>query len=438
MNRLRRLLLLVAATVFSSPVAATTDLIGIYELARQHDASWQAAQATLLAERERVPQARAAILPNVSADAGASRNRQDATGSGTDSFTQTQIGVALTQSLYDRQRRLGIDLAQDQVTLAERVLDRAGEALILRVADRYFAVLAALDNVELAGAEKTAIARQLELAQERLEVGLGTVTDLYDAQARFQLAQAEELRALSALEDAREALAEINGGFSDELAPLQEVTPLDDPEPADANAWVDRALAGNTELELQRIEAELARQGIEIQRAGNQPRVDLQLSHRNVDNRSALPGAGGDRDSTSAGVQLVVPLWQGGRVASSTREAGFRYDAALKTLEATERNVRRSARTAYLDVVTAVRSVIALDQAVTASESALEARREGFEAGIFPNLDVLDAQRDLFRARRDYLGARYGYILSRLRLQEITGSLDEDDLRLVNTWLRHP
>lgn len=424
-----------------SPVGHADDLLSIYALSRANDPLFQAAEFTLRAEQQLPRQARAALLPNVNASAARIRARDEISGSaaflteGSATFNVNQYGIDLTQTIFDRGKSLSLAQAQSQSRVAELEFQSATQQLILRVAIRYFAVLAAQDDVDLSIAEKRAVARQLELADERLQVGLGTKTDLFDAQARFRLAEAQEIRARNFLDNARQALGELIGQPPPALTKLGSGSPVEGPSPEDVQAWVDRALSDNLDLEIARQTETVAEQELERQRAGRYPSLDLVVRHNVSDADGSISGPGIKNTSTDALVQLSVPIYQGGSVDAQTREALYRLQAAQKQTESALRSADRTTRSAYSDIITSIRQAEALDQAVVASESALEAKREGFAAGLDTNIDVLNAQRDLFRAKRDYLQSRYEYILNFLRLQQAVGELDEDDLEKVNGWL---
>jgi outer membrane protein len=426
-------------TVPATAVAA--DLWSIYTLARDNDADFQAQRFAYQAEQQVLPQARAAFRPSVTANAGGARGSEELktdiqfANEGRASFYSENASIIVSQSLYNRQNRLGVDQATQEVEAASLALLGAEQELLLRVARRYFLVLAARDNVGLARSNKTAIARQLELADERLEVGLGTRTDLFDAQARFQIAEAEEIVAQNLLDDTRRALVEITAEIPSELAALSVDAPLLAPDPDDVQHWVDRAMRANVPLSLQRLNVQIAQMEVSRQRSARGPVVALNLEYRYNNTDGSIGGPGAQRDATDFGVQVAVPLFRGGLISASTQQALYRYDEALQVLEGRERAALRGIHATFSNVTSTIRLVKALQQAVAAGESALQAKQEGFAAGLNTNLDVLDAQRDLFQDKRDHLRARYDYILNLLNLEQVAGSLSEASLRQINTWL---
>jgi outer membrane protein len=265
-------------------------------------------------------------------------------------------------------------------------------------------------------------------------VGIGTQTDLYDAQARFQLAEANEIEAGNLIEDAIQSLVLIIGTDPRELSRLREDAPLEMPSPASVVDWVAMAIDNNPTLRSAALDLEIARQEIDRQKYTKHPSVSLNAAQSYRDNSGGVNGSS-DRTNTSIGLELQFPLYVGGAVAAQVQQAALNANSQEQIVELTRRSVDRTIRDIFNDVTSGINRVKALDQAVIAGQSAVEAKQEGFAAGLITNLDVLDAQRDLFQARRDYLRARYDFILSVLRLEQAAGQLDEADVARINTWL---
>ncbi|HSH43872.1 MAG TPA: TolC family outer membrane protein [Arenicellales bacterium] len=421
--------------------ASAEDLIDIYNAAVDNDPVFQSQALTLKAEQEGPASARSGLLPNVRLYAARARYDEEVTGpgavgaAGSADYDANEYGFNVTQTIYNRERLLNYEQAKLRRQAAETDFLQAQQDLIVRVVDRYLAVLAAEDNLELAIAERRAIFRQLELARSRLEVGLGTSTDLHDAMARYELAQAQEIRAQQTLEDANQALEELIGRRVETLAPLDLDSPLTPPSPEDSAEWVQRAEQGNLDLISAGLNEEVSRREVSRQKARRMPSLDLVVNHDVGDNDGSIAGGDVERSATVARLQLELPIYQGGGISADSRAASYRYQAAGQQTESALRGAIRNARSSYLEVITSVREATALDQAVVASEKALESRQEGYEAGLNTNLDVLDAQRDLFQARRDYLSARYRYINNKLQLYSVAGELGIEDLETVNDWL---
>lgn len=434
---------LFAAGLLLCHYALAMDIASVYELALANDPTFRADAADYQAEQQLPITARSALLPSLSANAGVGRTRNgisgggDFTPEGSATFGTSKYGFNFNQTLFDRGAYLAYKQAQVRAGGADFDFAIARQSLIIRVVVRYFAVLAAQDNLDLTTANRKALQRQLELADERLQVGLGTTTDLFDAQARFSQAEAEEIEANTLLENSYQLLAQLIGQVpATPLERLKPDAPLLYPTPNDIEVWVQRALDNNLELLASKNNENFALQEIELQRSGHLPRLDFLVDHRVLDDEGSISGPAIRTDGMDALVQLSLPILQGGAVVSRTKEAGYRYQAAQQRVESARRSAEQIARAAFLNTTTRIRQVEAFDKAVLASESAVEAKVEGFEAGLNTNIDVLDAQRDLFRAQRDHLRSRYDYILNRLDLEQVIGDLDEDDIIQVNTWLK--
>lgn len=421
--------------------AQADSLHDIYQLARERDPTLRAAAAARDAAIEAGPQARSGVLPTVGLGGEATRNMYDerdptpGTSDPTYSTNQT-YSLNLTQPLFRWDRWVALEQADFLVAQAQAEYGAAEQELMVRVADRYFAVLAAQDAVRLAGTQKESFGRQLEQAQQRFEVGLSAITDVQEAQASYDLALATEIRAQNQLDSAREQLREIIGEPRENLDAVQDqgFTPVT-PEPQNQQNWVDSALQQNPDLAAARAASEAAREQIGIARAGHYPTVDAIASYSYNDSNF-----GGfrpvERNDGAVGVQLAVPLYQGGFVNSRTREARARFDQAREQLDVTQRNIERQTRDAFRGVVSGISEVKAAQQARASSATALEAAQTGFEVGTRTIVDVLDAQRTLTEAELNLFQARYDYLLNSLRLKQAAGTLAPDDLQALGKWLQ--
>lgn len=429
---------LILMSCLSLPVHAA-DLVDIYELARQQDPRLQQAEAAHAAQLEARPQSRALLLPTVSAAANTTDNDQDRTFEnpafgGEEGFNSHGYSLSLTQPIYHHDRFVQLKQAGKRVRQADAQLNAAQQDVIVRVAERYFDVLAAEDTLEFARAEKNAIQRQLEQTKQQFEVGLIAITDVHEAQASYDLAVAREIEAENRLADAREALSELTGRDHRHLRPLREKVPLISPDPEDMQQWTETALAENPQLTAVRYASEVAQQEVARQRSGHYPTVDVVVNNsKSISGGGSLGGS--EIDSTSVSLELNVPLFEGGLVVSQTREAQQRFIEAQEVLEEQRRATIRQARESYRGVKADISRVRALQQAVVSNTSRLEATEAGLEVGTRTTVDVLDARRELFRARRDYARARYDYILNTLRLKEAAGILAAADLGKINKWL---
>lgn len=410
------------------PTAGAVGILEVYRDALENDPRLQQAASTRQAQQELKPQADALSLPVISAQGALSRNFP----SNGDNFTDRSAGLFLNQPIYNRGNRVRQRQADITVEQADVDYARAEQDLVLRVAGRYFDVLAAQDDVGFALANKMAIARQLEQVTRRFEVGLVTITDVQEAQARYDQSVATEIETINALADSREALREITGRYYDTIEVLSDDIPLRLPDPDDPDVWVARALDNNPELESASLAAEVARETIELERSGHYPTLDLNASVTDSDNSTI------DRRSAAVGLQLEIPLYQGGAVTSRTREAAYRYEAAKQRREEIQRAIVRQVQDAFRGVDASISLVRALDQAVASGRSSLEATEAGFEVGTRTIVDVLDAQRDLLLAERDYSQSRYRYVLNLLSLEQAVGELEESDLERIQAQLRTP
>jgi outer membrane protein len=296
----------------------------------------------------------------------------------------------------------------------------------------YFNVLSALDNLEFAMAEKESISRQLEQAQQRFEVGIIAITDVNEAQAAFDLAGANEIEAANKLDNENEALKEIIGDQDAVLDTLGELVPLNKPEPANIADWSKTAELNNLNIIAAFNQAEAARKSIEIQRSGHLPKLDMIGAYGVSDVNSSFGFRG---DTQSVGVELNVPLFEGGAVNSRTRQAGFEYEAAKENLETVKRSVKRQIKDTFRGVMTDISRVEALKAAVTSAETALESSQAGFEVGTRTMVDVLNEQRNLFKAKRDFARARYDYLINSVKLKQLSSDLTQNDLELLNKLL---
>ena len=411
--------------IVSSSDSATSgiDLLAIYHLARSSDPEFAAQIHRRKAGQEAIPQAQAAFRPQLSASSSYTLSSKDS------SNQAASATVSLTQSIYDRSSRLVIKQARLQTNAADINYQIAAESLIQRVASNYFAVLSAQDNLELSERNQRAIRRQLELAEERLDVGLGTRTDLYDARARYENAVAKGIDTQRVLDDMRQVLIALVGKDPGTLLSLSPAMTLSGPQPDDAEQWINGALSDNQSLKALSLDASVAETEIDRQQALRRLTVGLNLSAEYSDSASA--------DGTDASVTLSfkLPFYQGGLINAQIREAASNHNAARARYELARREIQRKTRQAFLSINSQLRRISALAEAVIAGESALQAKEEGFAVGLTTNIEVLDAQRDLFQAERDHLKARYDYVLQVLLLEQLSGQLNEEDVSRVNRWL---
>lgn len=355
--------------------------------------------------------------------------------SGSYRYNSYGYGLSLTQPLYRQQNWLAYTEAGLQVTQTEAQFKVALQDLIMRVAQAYFDVLIAQDSVQLAGAQITAISEQLDQAKRNFEVGNATITDTHEAQARFDLTSAQEIAAQNNLEVKKNALQQLINETPKDLKHLGNKFHLESPQPADIEKWINDAQLNNLQLAIAQLGAEIAEKEVERGRMGHYPTVDLVANYSSNQSNGGNFGVGSDNTNKSIGVQLNLPIYQGGAIDSKWREAKANRERARHELENTRRNVALQTRQAYLNVVSGIAQVKALQQALTSSESVVEASKLGQEVGVRTNLDVLNAQQQLYSTRRDLYQAEYNYLINILRLKAAVGTLNEEDLGKINQAL---
>jgi outer membrane protein len=435
--------LICLALVLALPArAAADDLVSVFTLALDADPQYQAAIASHEAALEAVPQSLALLLPEINLTGDISRNRfherdPDPGEKKTSYYTNRTYAASLRQSVYRRDRFIALEQADSRVAQADAELESAYQDLIIRVATRYFIVLGAMDNLDFVQADKAAIARTLDQAKQRFEVGLAAITDVHEAQARYDTAVSEEINAEKLLDDAREALRELTGESPGQLEILKPEIPLVEPEPPVKERWVETAVEQNPLILAASAASQAARQEIEIRRSGHYPTIDLTASHaRRTNNFGGLVPL--ERNDSEVGLQMVLPVFQGGLISSQTRESRYLFEQSQDELVRIRREVERQSRDSFRGVETEISRVRALKQAVISSEKALEASEAGFEVGTRTIVDVLDSQRELLRVRRDHARSRYDYLLNTLSLKQAAGILEEPDLVQINELLEPP
>lgn len=420
--------------------ALSADLIQVHRLALDHDPQLRAAEAQRLAQSEALPQARAQLLPFVTFDARYNRIHEDVSSasfgaSGTADYSTTDLSLSLVQPLFRRDYFVQLSQTDSVLALADAQYSVAHQDLMIRAAQAYFGVLAAHDALVLARAEKDSVGRQLEQARQRFDVGLIAITDVHVAQAAYDLATASEIEAANQLQSANEALYELTGTHVENVQPLQPEIPLVSPDPADVDRWVQAAMEQNFTLLSARFSADIAERNVSLQRAGHYPTLDLVASMGKTDSSSSAPAARDGEDAV-IGLQLSVPLFQGGAVRSRTRQANYELVQAREQVEQQRRSTLRATRDAYNAVIAAINRVNALAQARVSARSALEATEAGMEVGTQTAVDVVTTRTELFRAENAYASARYDYLLNILRLRQAEGSLSITDLQRINRWLQ--
>lgn len=437
MRRMKRSIkaILLSGSLLAAQAAGADDLADVYRKALAADPTYLAADAEHLAALEAKPQSRAALLPEVGLSGSASRERFDPRAAGATTYATNQTySINLRQPVFHRERFIQLKQADSRIAQADAVFAAAQQDLLLRVATRYFDVLGARDNLAFVRADKAALTRTLDQAQQRFEVGLAAITDTLKAQAAYDISISDEISAEQQLDDAHEALRELTGSMPEALARLGEAIPLTPPEPADQDTWVESAAGQNPLMLAAQAATETAKREIQVRNSGHFPSLDLTAgySYRDSNFSGVIPL---ERNDSSVGLELSVPLYQGGAVTSRTREQRHRYEQAVEEQERQYRSTVRQTRDNYRAIVSGISRVNALERAIESNQKAYEAAKSGFDVGTRDIVDVLDAQRELLRARRDHARSRYDYLLSTLRLKQAAGILTEDDLMQINAML---
>ena len=428
-----------------SPLSHAASLGDIYREALTNDTQYAAARAAYQAGLEALPQARSALLPSVNADGNARYNDVHTTlPNGDTQHSNGSINLNAVQPLYNKASSVQVQQAEEQVKIVAKQLDLAGQDLILRTAKAYFDVLQAQDNVGLTRAQKAAITEELAAAKRNFEVGTATIIDTQEAQARYDLAIAQEIAEENTLNISLRALERIIGkppAALDVLVNKVEQAALIDPvirKLSEAHAMDDlaaQAEAGNLNVAIQRYNKSIADQQIELSRAGHYPTVNAIAGYQYNKNQS-LGATLIDVSTALVGVEFNLPIYQGGLVNSRVRQAVANQEKARQDLNTALREAALNARQAYLNVTSTDAQVRALERTVASAKLQLESTRLGVQVGVRTTLDVLNAQQLVFSGEQRLAAARYQFILAGLSLKAAVGTLNAEELATVDQVLR--
>ena len=469
--------LVVALAVLAAPGSGhAASLLEVYQQAVQSDPRIHEAEARRLAALEAEPQARGVLFPQIDFsgdwttgdDSGVTTQPQFVPRDPNDPTSDlvlttipfdrdvrenetTRWQFQLRQTLFRWDQIVGLRRADKVVAKAEADREAAQQDLIVRVGQTYFDVLAAEDRLTSRHANRQAIARQLEQAKQRFDVGLIAITDVQESQAAYDQAVADEIQAKRDLATRREFLREITGEYVGALSAPGDEFPMRAPTPASETDWVDLALSQNLLLVSSRLDEKLARDEISLRRNGHYPTIDLvaTTSEINTDSDLLIPDPNdltgttnvyaptdSDNRRDSISIQFNLPLFSGGSTSSRVREAVYLHRAAYEQLQRVTRETERQTRDAYLGVLSEMSRVEALQQALESSRTALEATQAGFDVGTRTIVDVLDAQFNVYRAITLYYQARYDYLMNVLRLKQAAGNLQIQDIEEIDQWLK--
>lgn len=419
--------------------ANAMELAEAYRRAQQHDARFAAARAAHSAGREQLPQARARLLPTVTLEAGKTSYDASVTYQGNTTFQggdrryeNREYGISLTQPLYQRSLYAAYRQSESRVALAEAEYQLAQHDLILRVTQVYLEMLAAQDSHRLVLSQQSTYQTQFDQAQAKLTAGAGTRIEVSETRARLDLTISQEIAARNEVDVRRQTLWKLTGQQVSQLPEMDKQQTPKPPEPAQVEKWLALAEEKNPRLNALRHAVNAAEQEIQVARGAHHPTLDLNAGVANARSTgSVYTSAGSDSTVKSVGVQLKIPLFQGGGASARVREAIALRDKAREEMEDTRREVQAQVRQAHAGIHSGLAQIRALELAEGSSEEALKASRIGLQVGSRNILDVFNAETQLQTVRRDLARARYEYLLNILRLKAAAGTLDEGDLILT-------
>jgi len=438
------ILLAFFTSVSASAEETKLSLIEIYHQALAHDPTLASALSANKAAQEIIEQGKALYRPTVNFNANANASQTDIKyiGSGFNQFRNEgrqnfegyNYGVEARQPIYRKQNLVQMEQSKTQVSQADKQYHLSQQALILRTTQAYFDVLIAQDKIDLIGAQKTAILSQLDQAKATFEVGTATITDVNEAQARFDLVVAQEIAAVNEYQIAKRAIQAVTGEIPEKLATAKseiQVVPLNQT----MQDWQQIAVQNNLNIQIQQDALKLAEQEVERANAGHLPTLDAVASYTKNYANGGTSGVGNDLDNGTIGLQLQIPLYQGGAISSRARQAVLNKQKALDDIEIARRETDLETQRAFLNLSSSIAQVKALEQALVSSQSQLDSTKLGYEVGVRTSVDVLNAQQQYFSAKRDLLQARYNYLVNIIRLKSASGLVAELDLQEINNQL---
>lgn len=441
---MHKMIIAAALLATSISVQAAADLIEVYHQAVTHDPTFQQAVHTYHAAQEALPQATAATLPNIAASGNvthndySSVNRSNQLFGGKDKYKQWGYGLTLNQPIFNAQLWLNLKQASYTVKQAQAVFDDATQALILRTATAYFAVLQAKDNLRFANAQLAANGRSLEQARQRYNVGLEAIASVYEAQAAYDASRALVITANNNLQNQYEKLSLLTTHTYTSIAPLRaKHVPLVKPAPFKATEWVNKALHQNFNLKATQFAVLAAKSNLSVKHAGHLPTVNVSASiNKNVSD-SHLPPLAATTTNKSLTLALNVPLFQGGSVVSQARQAYQDYQRSLQAHEQAYRSTEVNTRIAFNTIRDGISTIKADRQAVKSARNSLDSTSAQFKVGTRTMVDVVTSQKNLYQAQTQLAKDQYNYILALLQLKYLAGSLSVMDLQAINRWLHH-
>lgn len=425
------------SVVLSTACLAKNSLIDVYLTAVDNDPSIKAEYSLLSAQRNNQDRSSGRLLPSVILSGELARNREEVTTSGVGAagltyFDSNVLELTINQPLYRKDLFTEVDLQQARSDVAEYEYRTAEQDFIMRVVQRYLAVLVARNDLYYLEAEKSAIREQLNNAKKRHLAGISTNADLYEAQASHDLAEAQAIVAIENLHDANAALEEVTNTPQPELADLSKDFIPVFAGPDDIKYWIEIADNHNPKLKASRYRVSALQYELDKSTAGHYPRLDVVAKYSTEDTGGRFGES--ETDDQSIALKLVFPIYEGGTVNASIRESNDRLNAEKQNLDKTHRQIIRQVNKTFSSISSTINRVKALRQAVKSSESALSAIKSGYKAGSRTSSNILDAQRELFKSKRNLLQEQYKFVLTHLELKQLAGSLSINDIQQVNQW----
>ncbi|MCG8311791.1 MAG: TolC family outer membrane protein [Pseudomonadales bacterium] len=420
---------------------AAIDLAKTYELADKNDPQWSAVKHAYQAQKEGYNQTRSQLLPSLSLGAEVAQKNTETDGGSEDDYQQQVYSASVSQPLFQLESWYNVKKAKATDKQADIEFEAALQSFLIRILDTYLNVLRAKETLAFTKAEESAIARQKDQTEQRFQVGLIAKTDVHEAQAAYDIAVVQRIIAERDLSLTLRSLETLTGTVIQEVQYLAEDFPISLPQPNDIEAWVNLSLENNKSLLAAKFNENAAQYEYDAKKALHYPTLDLVGSYQKLssDATSVIGGIESetpDTETTTIALQLNVPLYTGGLVSSSRRQAKSLLYKAQDDTRFTEKDLLKNVSNLVRVVQTRVAEVNAQRLSIRSAESALEATKAGYEAGTRTIVDVLDAQRLLYQAKRNYADARFNYILDSLRLKELSGILSPKDIASINEWLR--
>lgn len=420
-------------------------LVDIYQQALAHDPVLASASSANQAAQELIEQGKALYRPTVNFSAGANATQSDirfidaSTNNpfrfqGRSNYEGYNYGIDARQPIFRKENLVLIDQSKTQVSQADKQYALIQQTLILRTTQAYFDVLIAQDKIELIVAQKAAIVSQLDQANANFEVGTATVTDVNEAQARYDLILAQEIAAINEHEIAKRSVQAITGEIPQKLAPVKADIKTNNLEQG-MDQWLEVAAQNNLNIRIQQDTLKLSEQEIERAQAGHLPTLDAVASYSDNYANGNSTGTGSELKAGVIGLQVQIPLYQGGAVSSRVRQAALNKQKAQDDVQIARRNTELETQRAYLNLSTSIAQVKAYEQALISSQSQVDSTKLGYEVGVRTSVDVLNAQQQLFSAKRDLLQSRYNYLVNIIRLKAASGVVAEVDLADINQQL---